>query len=543
LSHDFNPDAHNSPLAPNTLLQNRYLIVRQLGRGGMGAVYEALDQRLEITVALKETFSSEESMRKQFEREARMLAGMQHSALPRVSDHFVEGNRAFLVMQFIGGVDLAKIIAQQPGPFPRDQVIAWADQLLDALIYLHTRDRQVIHRDIKPHNLKLTATGQIALLDFGLAKAQAADQSVTASQAFFGYTRHYAPLEQIQDQRTDPRSDIYALGATLYHLLTGIKPPDAMVRAAAVVNGGPDPLKSANQIHAAVGPQIAAILNKAMAQKPEERYASANEFREALRRMGRSRVEERKAGPKAPRKATLAGETIHISDIPNMDIAQQREVNIALVGSARRFGPAGATVVLASLVALVAGLMFASQRWIPSADAVTTATSATETADALRARKTERARSAENSGVVSAKPASSTEKERSAQVSPVANSQTEKRSIAEVKSANVAGRGLETRKATPRNTLQRVGAPSIRLPKPELRDNGPTPSPESRIRNYNSSSVAPLNLMRPSFTRVSSLSPKFYRAADGTQIVKFSDGSTRWVHPSRKGTQSISSYR
>ncbi|HEV7682447.1 MAG TPA: serine/threonine-protein kinase [Pyrinomonadaceae bacterium] len=543
MSHDFNPDAHNSPLAPNTLLQNRYLIVRQLGRGGMGAVYEALDQRLEITVALKETLSSEESMRKQFEREARMLAGMQHSALPRVSDHFVEGNRAFLVMQFIGGVDLAKIIAQQPGPFPRDQVVAWADQLLDALIYLHTRDRQVIHRDIKPHNLKLTATGQIALLDFGLAKAQAADQSVTASQAFFGYTRHYAPLEQIQDQRTDPRSDIYALGATLYHLLTGIKPPDAMVRAAAVVNGGPDPLKSANQLHEAVGPQIAAILNKAMAQKPEERYASANDFREALRRMGRTGIQEGKSEPKAPRKTIFAGETIHISDVPQLPMVQQRDVNIALVGSARRFGPAGATVVLALLVAVAAGLMFASQRWIPSADAVTTATSATDTAEALRARKSERARSAENAGAVTPKPANSAEKERPAQanVAPVANSQTEKRSIAEVKSA--AGRGLETRKTTPRNTLQRVGAPSIRFPKPELRDNGPTPSPESRIRNYSSSSAAPLSVTRPSFTRVSSLSPKFYRAADGTQIVKFSDGSTRWVHPSRKGTQSISSYR
>src|SRR6267378_2388859 len=190
----------------------------------MGAVYEAEDERLGIAVALKETLSSEASMRKQFEHEARLLASMQHPALPRVSDHFVEGDRAFLVMQFIGGVDLARIIAQQPGPLPREQVIAWADQLLDALIYLHTRDRQVIHRDIKPHNLKLTATGQIALLDFGLAKAQASDVSGSnSSTSIFGYTRRYSPLEQIHDQGTSPRSDIYALGATLYHLLTGVK--------------------------------------------------------------------------------------------------------------------------------------------------------------------------------------------------------------------------------------------------------------------------------------------------------------------------------
>ena len=208
-----NPNEANRPLVPDEVLQQRYCIVRQLGKGGMGAVYEAVDQRLGKTVALKETLSSDPSMRRQFEREARLLAGMQHQALPQVTDHFVEGNRAFLVMQFIGGVDLAKIIAQQPGPFPRDQVISWADQLLDALIYLHSRDRQVIHRDIKPHNLKLTAVRTNRAARFRTRQnTQVADPSITASQSFFGYTRHYAPLEQIQDQRTDPRSDIYALG-------------------------------------------------------------------------------------------------------------------------------------------------------------------------------------------------------------------------------------------------------------------------------------------------------------------------------------------
>ena len=142
LSHESKSSSSNSRLADGALLQNRYRVVRQLGRGGMGTVYEAVDERLGITVALKETLSSEASMRKQFEQEARLLASMQHPALPRVSDHFVEGNRAFLVMQFISGIDLARIISRQSGPFPRDQVIAWADQLLDALIYLHSRDRQ-----------------------------------------------------------------------------------------------------------------------------------------------------------------------------------------------------------------------------------------------------------------------------------------------------------------------------------------------------------------------------------------------------------------
>ena len=252
----------------------------------MGAVYEAIDQRLGITVALKETFSVEASARKQFEQEARLLASLQHPALPRVSDHFTEGNRAFLVMQFITGVDLARIIYQQPGPFPREQVVAWADQLLDALIYLHSQDRQVIHRDIKPHNLKLTATGQIALLDFGLAKAQI-EASTTSSAPFFGYTRQYAPLEQIHAQAAGPGSDIYALGATLYHLLTGVKPADALSRAAALAKGDDDPLKPADVVHPAVGRDIAVILAKAMSQNPDQRFRSAAEFREALRRVGR----------------------------------------------------------------------------------------------------------------------------------------------------------------------------------------------------------------------------------------------------------------
>jgi eukaryotic-like serine/threonine-protein kinase len=256
----------------------------------MAAVYEAIDRRLSVSVAIKETFSRLYRLRKQFQHEACLLAQLNHPALPRVSDYFTEGDRAFLVMQFISGADLAKIIAQQPGPFPLEQVIVWADQLLDALIYLHTRDRQIIHRDIKPHNLKLTASGQIALLDFGLAKAEADSQSSDTSSSFFGFTPRYSPLEQIQNEGTSPQSDIYALGATLYHLFTGVKPSDAVTRAAAVLNSQPDPLTPANQVHGAVSQELAAILNRAMAQNPEERYGSASEFREALRRLGRREV-------------------------------------------------------------------------------------------------------------------------------------------------------------------------------------------------------------------------------------------------------------
>ena len=145
-------------LAPDTVLQNRYRVIRLLGQGGMGAVYEATDERLDTTVALKETLFTDERLRKQFEREARLLARMHHPALPRVSDHFAEGDGQFLVMQFIPGEDLSQMMALKKGPFPPDQVLTWGDQLLDALDYLHTQDPQIIHRDIKPQNLKLTGT-------------------------------------------------------------------------------------------------------------------------------------------------------------------------------------------------------------------------------------------------------------------------------------------------------------------------------------------------------------------------------------------------
>jgi serine/threonine protein kinase len=270
-------------LAPETLLQGRYFIVRQLGQGGMGAVYEALDQRLDTTVALKETLFADERLRRQFEREARLLARLHHPALPRVSDHFPEGDGQFLVMQFIAGDDLAEMMARKNGPFPPHQVLTWADQLLDALDYLHTQDPQIVHRDIKPQNLKLTARGQIILLDFGLAKGQAGEISrITTAASIFGYTPNYAPLEQIQGLGTDPRSDLYALAATLYHLMTGVKPPDALTRAAALVNGQPDPLRLASEENDSVTPEIDVVLRKAMSQNRDQRYANAVDMRKAL---------------------------------------------------------------------------------------------------------------------------------------------------------------------------------------------------------------------------------------------------------------------
>ena len=248
----------------------------------MGSVYEAMDQRLDTIVALKETLFTDERLRKQFEREARLLAGLHHPALPRVSDHFNEGDGEFLVMQFIAGNDLAAMLDQRGGPFSTAEVLKWADQLLDALDYLHTQEPQIVHRDIKPQNLKLTSRGQIVLLDFGLAKGSVGQMSVATSASIFGYTPNYAPLEQVQGLGTDPRSDLYSLAATIYHLATGVKPPDALSRAASLVNGEDDPLLPANEVAAYISPAVAAVLAKGMAQGRERRYGTAAEMRTAL---------------------------------------------------------------------------------------------------------------------------------------------------------------------------------------------------------------------------------------------------------------------
>lgn len=269
--------------APDTVLQGRYRIVRQLGKGGMGAVYEAVDERLSRTVALKETLAESDELKRAFEREARLLANLRHPALPKVIDHFTEESGQFLVMEFIPGNDLGDLLERRQQPFSSDEVLRWADDLLDALDYLHTNEPPIIHRDIKPANLKLTAKGKIILLDFGLAKGAAGQMTNTASgMSVMGYTLHYAALEQIQGERTGPRSDLYSLAATLYQLLTGHIPIDALKRAADLLNDDADPLPPIRSLNTDVPESFAAVLMQALSLKPSSRPANAAEMREAL---------------------------------------------------------------------------------------------------------------------------------------------------------------------------------------------------------------------------------------------------------------------
>ncbi|HEV7889382.1 MAG TPA: DUF4268 domain-containing protein [Pyrinomonadaceae bacterium] len=279
-------------LTPGTILQGRYRVVRQLARGGMGTVYEAVDERLDAVVALKETSFDGDELRRQFEREARLLARLHHPALPRVSDHFGEGAGQFLVMQFVEGSDLETLRRERPGgSFPVAEVLEWADQLLDALDYLHAQRPPVIHRDIKPQNLKLGARGRVMLLDFGLAKGYASRTSPDIPPpSVRGGTLAYSSLEQLEGTGTDALSDLFSLGVTLYQLLTGVLPPAVMTRLNAVHNGQPDPLRPAHEVNPQVSPGVSAVLMRAMSVARGQRPASADAMRRELREAARQQV-------------------------------------------------------------------------------------------------------------------------------------------------------------------------------------------------------------------------------------------------------------
>lgn len=273
-------------LSPNTILRERYRIINQLGHGGMGAVYQAMDENLSCVVAVKETFATTDEQRRAFRREAELLANLNHPTLPRVMDHFTHGDGQFLVMQFVPGHDLAELLELREQPFSVAKVLDWADQLLDALEELHSSNPPIIHRDIKPSNLKVTPRGRILLLDFGLAKGIAGQMSTAEvdshGRSIYGYTPNYAPLEQIRNAGTDPRSDLYSLAATLWTLLTGIVPPDALSRVGEKEEGNPDPLRLAHEINPEVPVAVSTILSQAMAVNRNQRHASAIELRQAL---------------------------------------------------------------------------------------------------------------------------------------------------------------------------------------------------------------------------------------------------------------------
>jgi serine/threonine protein kinase len=265
-----------------TVLNGRYEIVRLIAEGGMGAVYEGRDLKFGGgPVAIKRCLMNGEAMQRAFVREAELLANLSHPGVAKARDLFSEPDGQYLVMELIPGNDLEQILSDRGAPLPTEVALEWMDQTLDALSYMHGRRPPVIHRDIKPSNLKLTPSGHVMLIDFGLAKGNG-----TTSLA--GYSANFAPLEQLQGDGTDARSDLYALGATLYRLLTGRAPESALDRVKQLAKGQRDPLLSVHTINSLAPEAVAQVIWDAMALEPEDRLQSADEMRRRLREAGDS---------------------------------------------------------------------------------------------------------------------------------------------------------------------------------------------------------------------------------------------------------------
>lgn len=263
-------------LDKGTLIHNRYRIVDILGQGGMGSVYRAIDENLGVAVALKENLFTTDEYARQFRLEAVILANLRHPNLPRVSDHFVLGDLGqYLVMDFIEGEDL-RYRMERLGMLEEDDAVHIGAAMCDALNYLHTRKPPILHRDIKPGNVKISPDGHIYLVDFGLAKVyQSASQATTTGAR--AMTPGYSPPEQYGTARTDPRTDIYSLGATLYAALTGVIPEDGLARA--MDNAQLTPLRKRNS---KISRKLAASIEKAMAVDPSDRFQTAEEFKAGL---------------------------------------------------------------------------------------------------------------------------------------------------------------------------------------------------------------------------------------------------------------------
>jgi serine/threonine protein kinase/Tol biopolymer transport system component len=262
-------------LESGSLLNHRYRIVEVLGQGGMAAVYKAIDENLGVEVAVKENLFTTEEYARQFRLEATILASLRQSNLPRVSDHFViEPQGQYLVMDFIEGEDLRQRL-DRLGPLPEQEVIIIGVALCDAISYMHTRQPVILHRDIKPGNVRITPSGHIYLVDFGLAKVvEGREATHTGARAM---TPGYSPPEQYGSARTDGRSDIYSLGATLYCALTNSLPEDGLERAM-----GRTALTPVLKRNPKVSENVAEIIEKCLEVKSGDRYQSADELRYAL---------------------------------------------------------------------------------------------------------------------------------------------------------------------------------------------------------------------------------------------------------------------
>ncbi len=277
-------------LKNGTILKDRYKVAEVVGQGGMGNVYQAEDLRLPgrqcaIKEVQPEPNASPETHRQeqaQFLREASLLAQLDHPNLPKVSDFFTDGGRDYLVMDYVPGSNLKEMIDDSrvhDQMLDVDVVMDWSSQIIDAVEYLHNQDPVVLHRDIKPANIKITPDGRIKLVDFGLAKVMVTDSSSTITVIQGRGTAYYTPIEQYgaESEHTDIRSDIYALGATLYHLYACQAPPEARKRFL-----NPTVMQPVQKINPEVSNDISEGIHWALEMHPDNRPKNVGELRQAL---------------------------------------------------------------------------------------------------------------------------------------------------------------------------------------------------------------------------------------------------------------------
>ena len=268
--------AATGTLPQQTVLQDRYVVMQKLGQGGMGAVYRAGDRRLStVNWAVKEMSQSaisgpleRQQAHDAFRHEAELLAALNHPNLPRVTDHFEQGGKVYLVMEYVPGETLLSFLMREGLPQPQARVFEWARQLCDALDYLHTQIPPIIFRDLKPANIMLTPNGQVKLIDFGIARLFKPGQAKD-TQAF-GTVGYSAP-EQYGKGQTDARSDVYSLGVLLHQLLTGYDPTETPFR-----------LPPASQVNPSLPLPLSDALGVATNSDPDRRFASIAALRAAL---------------------------------------------------------------------------------------------------------------------------------------------------------------------------------------------------------------------------------------------------------------------
>ena len=344
------------PATDQVLNQGRYRIIRRVGQNCTGEIYEAFDNTLETNVVLKEnlaklkkvmTLSQQQALKNAFAGEAKMLTEIRHESFQQVHDYFSEIDRMYLVMETVDGNYLSELSETCENSFSISDAMNWTEQMLDALTYLHTQNPPVIYGNLKPQNIKLPADGKIKILASGIAGSSQIKPDTFANQNFDTANLHYLPLEQIWErldpasqkvilndydeksekilkQPPDARTDIYALGATIYYLLTGRLPIDALERSIDILDGKPDPLPPANQINPAIPPEISEVLLKALEIRRENRFDSALIMRQVLR-TAFVRIKEREAEEAKRREALLP----EISPERKEAIAEQEKLKTA----------------------------------------------------------------------------------------------------------------------------------------------------------------------------------------------------------------------